>query len=248
VDFENIKSLLLSSQDIKKFIRSKENDKEAMFLFWALDNLEQQKKDLSEESQRCLQINRKILEEAQQFIFSEELESSINKFSHGFVLGALEFAVRTKEAQIDHYSEYKELVVKLESMKEVGFPNEQFQKYWEETMEGIKEIQGYMVSRSEDHFPILAQLINAQKHRNPTKALKILRKGRSDNVVFQILASVLHSNPVLDEKLKEHCKERNTSLDYFKDQLTVVLGLLVKESHDKKVQEYCRLLLGFKKK
>jgi hypothetical protein len=90
VDFENIKSLLLSSQDIKKFIRSKENDKEAMFLFWALDNLEQQKKDLSEESQRCLQINRKILEEAQQFIFSEELESSINKFSHGFVLGALE--------------------------------------------------------------------------------------------------------------------------------------------------------------
>jgi hypothetical protein len=248
VDFEKVKSLLLSLQDMEEFIRSKEDEEEAMFLFWALHNLESKNKDLSIDALNRLKKNSEILREAQEFIFTEDLAASINKFSHGFVLGVLEYAARTKEAQIEHYSDYKELVKKIESMKELGFPSEKFQKYWEETIIGIKEIQGYMTARSDDHFPILTRLINTQKYKTPSKTLKMLRKGRSDNGVFQILASVLHSNPILDERLKELCIERSISLDHVKDQLTTVLQLLEDDSQDKKVQEYCRLLLGHKRK
>lgn len=243
VNFEEVKSLLISSIDIHKLISSKESGEEAMFFFWALDTLNRNLDNLSETSRRNLARNSEVLEEAQRIILSEDLENSLNRYSPTFILGVLEFSARISEAQINEYSKYKILVTKLERWKDIGFPSEEFEKHWEETMQGINEIQDYMKSRSNDFFPLFISLVESGKHNNPKKILKTLRKGRSDNLVFQILASVLHSNPILFERLEILCKEKNTSLNDLIEHFNESLTLLKETTVDKKVAEYCHLLL-----
>jgi len=226
---------------------SKESGDKAMFLFWALDVLYRKQNDLSETSKRDLRKNSEILEEAKHFILSENLEGSLKRYSPFFVLGALEFSARTSEAQIEEYSKYRKIITKLERWKELGFPNEKFEKHWEETMKGINEIQDYLDSKSNDYFPVITQIIESGRYQSSKKILKTLRKGYSDNKVFQILASVLHSNPTLLEKVKIICKEKNVSLNDLTDHFNKTLSLLKETTEDKKVAEYCHLLLRHRK-
>ncbi len=243
VNFEEVKSLLISSIDIHELISSKETEEKAMFIFWALDTLYRNLENLSETSKENLIKNTEVLDEAKQFILSENLKRCLKRYSPTFVLGVLEFSARTSEAQIDKYSKYKKIVFKLERWKEIGFINKEFEKHWEETMRGINEIQDYLKSRSNDYFPILVALVESGKHKNSKKILKTLRKGRSDNLVFQILASILHSNPILFEKAEILCNESNASLNDLIDHLNEALSLLKDTTVDKKVAEYCNLLL-----
>ena len=115
VNFDQIKVLLLteSPQEISKFIRSEESQEEAMFLFWAIDYLEQHPKEIPLKSEPTLKSNIKLLKQVQEVIFKEKLQSSLKEFSAGFVLGTLEFGIREREAQIDRYSEYVELLTKI---------------------------------------------------------------------------------------------------------------------------------------
>lgn len=246
VNFDQIKALLLnkSPEDISKFIHSNESQEEAMFLFWALDYLNQHPREIPLKS--TLQSNRELLEQVQKVIFREKLEFSLKEFSAGFVLGALEFGIREREAQIDRYNEYTELFAKFQAWVELGFPNEQFKKYWEERMKDILEIQDWMKSRAEDWYPVITMLYRSGKFQKSEKlALKALRKGRTDNTVFQILAALLHSNPILDQHLKDFCQE-NQMKKVEKAHLFKIMRLLARETSDEKVREYCNLLLSAK--
>ncbi|UCG04302.1 MAG: hypothetical protein JSW11_10010 [Candidatus Heimdallarchaeota archaeon] len=250
VDFDQIKLLLLtrSPQDISEFIRSKQSEEEAMFLFWALDYLEQHPKEISKESESTLRSNRELLEQVQEVIFRENLEVCLKEFSAGFVLGALEFAIREREAQIDRYDEYVKLVAKIEAWPEIRFPNEQFKKHWEERVNDIREIQDWMKQRAKDWYPVIIPLYRSGKFQKSEKmALKALRKGRKDNTVFQILAALLHSNPILDQQLTKFC-EKNQIKKVEKAHLLETIGLLARETTDEKVKAYCNLLLSSKKK
>jgi len=59
IDFERIKVTLLnqSPQELSKFIRSTKSQDEAMFLFWALDYLDQHQKEIPEKSKQILQYH-----------------------------------------------------------------------------------------------------------------------------------------------------------------------------------------------
>ncbi|MFX0122617.1 MAG: hypothetical protein ACFFAE_03210 [Candidatus Hodarchaeota archaeon] len=248
VSFDKIKAMLLNKdpEEISKFIRSNESQEEAMFLFWALDYLTQHEKEIPLKSESILQNNRELLEQAQEVIFKENLETSLKKFSAGFVLGTLEFGIREREAQIDRYDEYVELLAKIQVWPELGFSNEQFQKHWEERMNDIREIQDWMKERANDWYPVIIPLYRTGKIQKSEKiVLKALRKGRNDNTVFQILAALLHSNPILDQQLKNFCLENQMEM-VEKSKLMKIMRLLAHESSDKKVKEYCNLLLSSK--
>ena len=250
VDFERVKQVLLkkSSQELTEFIRSEKSQDEAMFLFWALDYLDQHQTEIPENSIENLKKNRAILNQAQEVIFRENLKDSLEQFSAGFVLGTLEFAIRDREAQIDRYQEYLKLIAKIQTWPELGFYNEQFKKYWEERINDIQEIREWMKTRAQDWFPIIVPLYRSGKfHKSSEKALKALRKGRKDTTVFQILAALLHSNPILDQRIKAFCDENRISM-VDKTKLLEILSLLAIKTTDKKVQEYCTLLIGHQRK
>ena len=250
VDFERIKVTLLnqSPQELSKFIRSKKSQDEVMFLFWALDYLDQHQKEIPEKSKQILQENRELLNQAQKVIFTENLEFSLGEFSAGFVLGALEFSIREKEAQIDHYQEYVELIAKIQAWPELGFPNEQFKKQWEERINDIQEIQDWMRARAKEWFPVIIPVCRTGKFQKSTKkALKALKKGRKDYDVFQILAALLHSNPILKQHIRDFCQENQISM-VEKAKLIDIMELLAQETSDKKVKDYCHLLLAAKRK
>ncbi|MHA2225171.1 MAG: hypothetical protein ACXAC8_08195 [Candidatus Hodarchaeales archaeon] len=253
VDFEHIKSILLnkSAKEMDEFIRSPEKfvQEEAMFLFWALDFLDQHKgKDITYSASH-LENNRQILMNAQKTIFEEELSHCLSQFSAGFVVGALEFAIREREAQIDRYSEYKKLLSKLKAWPELGFPNEEFQKHWEKRFEGIQEIYDWMDDRAKEWFPIILQIINSGKWQKTKKIIKILQKrGRNDNVVFQILAGVLHANPILDIQIKKYCVEKQIPIEELTGNFWKTLRYLAQTTEDDKVKKSCQLLLKSKKR
>lgn len=250
VDFNQIKALLLikSSQELSKFIRSDKSQDEAMFLFWALDYLEQHPKEIPFESKSILQNNKEFLKEVQDVIFKENLEASLQEYSAGFVLGTLEFAIREREAQINRYDEYVELLAKIHVWPELGFPNEQFKKHYEERIRDIHEIQEWMNDRAKNWYPVIIALYRSGKfHKSAKIALKALRKGRKDNTVFQILAALIHSNPILDLQIKDFCRENQLEM-VGKERLLEIMRLLARETPDEKVKEYCNLLLSSKKK
>ncbi|MFX1505701.1 MAG: hypothetical protein ACFFDC_06255 [Promethearchaeota archaeon] len=250
VDFNQIKVLLLTKtpQEISEFIRSEKSQDEAMFLFWALDYLEQHPKEIPVESESNLQQNKELLGRVQENIFRDNLETNLQEFSAGFVLGTLEFGIREREAQIDRYGEYVELLAKIQAWPELGFPNEEFKKNWEERINDIHEIQDWMKDRAKDWYPIIIPLYRSEKFQKSAKiALKALRKGRKDNTVFQILAALIHSNPILDRQIKYFCIENNME-KIEPAHLLEIMQLLSGETSDERVKEYCNLLLSSKKK
>lgn len=249
VDFNQIKAILLtiSPQELANFIRSDKSQDEAMFLFWALDYLEQHSGEIPSESEPILQNNKEFLNEVQDEIFRENLEINLKKYSAGFVLGTLEFAIREREAQIDRYDEYSELLAKIHAWPELGFPNEQFKKHYEERIRDIHEIQDWMNDRAKNWYPVIIPLYRSGKfHKSAKIALKALRKGRKDNTVFQILAALIHSNPILDQQIKDFCRENQLEM-VSNEHLMKIMHLLAHETSDEKVKEYCNLLLRSKK-
>ncbi|MFW9904992.1 MAG: hypothetical protein ACFFFH_11710 [Candidatus Thorarchaeota archaeon] len=249
IDFNQIKALLLTKgpQEISEFIRSEESQDKAMFLFWALDYLEQHPKEIPLESKSTLKDNKNLLGQVQEIIFKENLEKNLQDFSAGFILGALEFFIREREAQIDRYDEYVKLLAKIQAWPDLGFPNEQFKKQWEERINDIREIQDWMNDRAKDWYPVIIPLYRSGKfQKSSNKVFKALRKGRNDNTVFQILAALIHSNPILDNQIKDFCEENQIEM-VGKAKLLELLRLLARETFDEKVKEYCELLLGSKK-
>lgn len=250
IDFNQIKAILLtkSPQEISKFIRSDESQDEAMFIFWALDYLEHHPKEILLESESILQNNKEFLNQVQNGIFKENLEENLQKYSAGFVLGTLEFGIREREAQIERYDEYVELLAKIHVWPELGFPDEQFKKHYEERIRDIHEIQDWMKDRAKNWYPIIIPLYRSGKFQKSSKiALKALRKGREDNTVFQILAALIHSNPILDRRIKEFCRENRLEV-VGKEHLMETMRLLAHETADEKVKKYCNLLLRSKEK
>ncbi|MFX1537817.1 MAG: hypothetical protein ACFFDI_26805 [Promethearchaeota archaeon] len=250
VDFNQIKALLLTNgpQEISQFVRSEKSQDEAMFLFWALDYLEQHPNEIPLKSESTLKGNRELLEQVREVIFRENLEYSLQEFSAGFVLGTLEFAIREREAQIDRYDEYVELLAKIQAWPELGFPNDQFKKHWEERINDIHEIQNWMKDRAKDWFPVVIPLYRTGKFQKSAKtAFKALRKGRKDNTVFQILAALIHSNPILDQQIRDFCQKNQIKM-VEKEKLLDIMRLLARETSDEKVKKYCNLLLLRSKK
>ncbi|MHA1969013.1 MAG: hypothetical protein ACW964_14570 [Candidatus Hodarchaeales archaeon] len=249
LDFEEVKNILLTKNisDLEAMVRL--NDKKfqdmSMFLFWALDYFDQHPKEIPRDSNQTLKQNRDFLLSLQDELINQELEISIKKYSQGFVLGSLEFAIREREAQINRYSEYLNLYDIIQKWPKIGFPNDEFQKQWEQRMASIEEIQDWMKSRANEWYPIILMLINSKKYQKTTKIiLKTLRKGRKDDIIFQILTAVLHSNPLLHIQLEEFCNERDISLQELKQQLKKTLVFLASQTADEKVRNLCKLFLS----
>ncbi len=252
VNFEDVKSILLTrnSSELEKYIRldDKEIQNKAMFLYWALDYFEQHPNEISKESIDNLKNNRDFLISEQNNIIKEKLDFSLNEYSQGFVLGALEFAIREREAQINLYSEYIELFNKIKRWPDLGFPDEEFQKNWEQRIASIEEILDWMKLRADEWFPIVIMLINSKKYQKSSKViLKTLRKGRNDDITFQILSGILHSNPLLNKRIIEFCKEKDISVIELRNQLKRTLLLLYRETSDRKVKNLCKLFFKIKK-
>ncbi len=127
VDFEEVKSILLSKNipELDDLVRlnDKKSQNISMFLFWALDYFNQHPKEIPEDSKRTFIKNREFLVSIQDELLDQELENLLNKYSQGFVLGSLEFAIREREAQISRHSEFSTLYDKIMKWQIIGFPN-----------------------------------------------------------------------------------------------------------------------------
>ncbi len=248
VDFEEVKSILLTKliSELEEYItlKDKKIQEEAMFLFWALDYYKQHPKEIPLESKDQLLKNRDFLFSCQEIIINNKLEFSFEKYSQGFILGALEFVIREKEAQIKFYSDYMKLYNKFKRWPELGFPDEDFKKNWEKRLVSIEEIQDWMKQRAEKWYPIITMLVNSKKYQKSTKIiLKTLRKGKKDEAVFHILSGILHSNPLLSQQVKNYCNERNISYFELKKQLMRTFLRFSRETSDEKVKDLSQMLL-----
>ena len=121
IDFQDIKKLLLETTSLTSIISDPQYSTKSLYLFWALDALEN---DTITENE-IFQSNKDVLRSIQQEVRKvKTIDSSLEKYSSGFVLGLLEFTIRSMEADIETYSEYKQLVELLQSWQKKGFTSE----------------------------------------------------------------------------------------------------------------------------
>ena len=115
IHIDQVKLLILdkSSSELKEYIENQETGEEALFLFWAAEQIRNKTSELNDEMKVHFQEQMKLLEEAKNNIITESLEVSLENYCHDFVLGTLEYAIRMREAQINRYSEYSALLEKL---------------------------------------------------------------------------------------------------------------------------------------
>lgn len=240
IDFKEIKTLIIESEDLESIITELKYSEKALFLYWALDSLEEESYKFNHEKNAIFlkNIQKQVCEET-------DLESSLQKYSPGFILGLLEFTIRSIEANIEKYEQYLHLVSMLKSWKELGFPDENFEKHYEQTMHGIHEIDDWHEMKTEEYFPIMSQLINSSRYkRSKNQVLKFLSKRcRKDTTVFFLLSGFLRTNPKFHLKVEKYCKDNDVSFEDLNNKLSDVLVLLRQETDDKKVKNYIDLFL-----
>ncbi|MHA2054625.1 MAG: hypothetical protein ACXABI_10695 [Candidatus Hodarchaeales archaeon] len=238
INFEEIKEILLTETDLTPYLTSGENAKKGLLLFWALDSLS------GKTTNQNFMNNVKTLKEIQRKVCYEDgLSTSLKMYSHEFILGVLEFTSRSIEANIEKYTQYNIVVRKLESWKELGFPNEDFEKLYNEAIQSVLEIRDWQKTKLEEYFPIIQQLINSSRYTKSEKqVLKFLRKrSLTDKAVFFLLAAVVRTNPLLHFKIMDVCEEKNISFSILREKLDQVMILLGKETVDPKVKSYIQL-------
>jgi len=238
--FSEIQQLLREQQNLKPLITELEHSEKALFLYWALDSLEN---DLGNST---LDKNREFLRGIQdEVLTTPTLESSLKSYSPGFILGLLEYSIRSIEANIETYEKYQSYVAKLESWEKIGFTNLAMEKHYQETIRGIHEIRDWQKMKSEEYYPILLQLINSSRYQKSEKQiLKFLQKRTNDNkITFYLLSQVLRTNPVLYNKVEALCEDKNISFDDFSSKILRVMHLFGEETTDSKVKQYIILFL-----
>jgi len=240
IDFQEIKKLLLETTDLKSIISDPQHSNKSFYLFWALDALENDIVDKND----VFQSNRDFLKSIQQEIrTSKAIDSCLEKYSLEFVLGLLEFTIRSIEANIDTYDEYQKLVEVLLSWSEKGFPNQLIEKKYNETIKAIQEINNWHETKKEEYYPTIFQLINSSRHnRSEKNVLKFIRKRcQNDVTVFYMLSGILRTNPPLNNKIRELCTEKNVNYEELHQKLNLVLKLFKDETNNPKVKKFINL-------
>ncbi len=238
--FSEIQKLLKEQEDLDSIIRESKNSEKALFIYWALDSLE------SESNEPILNKNRLVLKKIQEEVCSApDLESSLKSYSPGFILGLMEYRIRSIEANIETDTEYQTLVKKLESWQKIGFTDLLMEKHYIETLRGIQEIRDWQVMKSEEYYPILFQLINSNRYQRSEKnILKFLQKRTNDEkITFYLLSQILRTNPVLHKKVETLCNEKGVTFNDIKEILTRVMHKFSEEVTDPKAKQYTALFL-----
>jgi hypothetical protein len=232
--------LILETTDLKSIISDPQFSTKSLYLYWALDSLENDNGVKNEIYQR----NRDLLKSIQQDVRTNEtIDTSLEKYSSGFVLGLLEFTIRSIEANIETYSEYQQLVKLLYSWRKKGFASELIEKQFNETTKAIQEINDWHEIKKEEYYPIIFQLINSSRYqRSEKQVLKFIQKRcQNDLTVFYILSSLLRTNPPLNRKIKDLCEEKKIEFDTLHSKLVLVLKLLREQTEDPKVRKFIDL-------
>ena len=248
IKIEQVIALILdqSSEDLLKQITSLESNETLLFLFWAAEQIERKIMQSPEKQKVHFENQMKVLNSAKKDIIEKDLSDSLKKYCPDFLIGTLEYAIRKREAQIDRFEEYTLLFEKFKSWEKLGFKNEKQKKIWERSLIGLNEVYGWMNERAEAFFLSILPIINVETYQRFQKSgkmlTKYLRKGRTDNHVFQILAALSHSNPILYQRVTEYCLDKDTTVPD-KELLTSSLIILRDTTKDPKVKEYCKLLV-----
>jgi len=248
IKIEQVIALILdqSSEDLRKQITSVEANENLLFLFWAAEQIERKIARCTEKQRKHFKNQMKLLNSAKHDIIVSKLSESLKNYCPDFLIGTLEYTIRKREAQIDRFEEYTLLFEKFKSWERLGFKDERQRKLWERSLNGLNEVYGWMNERAETFFITILPIINVETYQrfqsSGKKLIKLLRKGRTDNHVFQILAALSHSNPILYQRVTEYCSEKDTTIPD-KELLASSLTILRNTTDDSKVKEYCNLLL-----
>ncbi len=240
IEFQEIKQLLLETKNLKTIISEPQYSIKSLYLYWALNALED---DITDKND-VFHKNRDFLRSIQQDLrTSKAIDSILEKFSPGFVLGLFEFTIRSIEANIETYDEYQQLVEILLSWRKRGFPNQTIEKHYNETIKAIEEINSWQEAKTEEYYPIIFQLINSSRHhRSEKQILKFMRKRcRKDKMFFHMLSGLLRTNPPFHRKFRVLCNEKNVNYEELSKKLGLVLKLLKEETSDPKVKKLIEL-------
>ena len=240
IDFQDIKNILLETTSLSSIISDPQHSTKSLYLFWALDALENDTATKSD----IYHSNRDILRSIQQEVRSNKtIDTVLEKYSSGFILGLLEFTIRSIEANIETYDEYKQLVELLLSWQKKGFATEIIEKQYNETIKAIQEINDWHEVKKEEYYPIIFQLLNSSRYqRSEKQVLKFIQKRcQNDLTVFYILSGLLRTNPPFHNKIKNLCKEKDIDFDDLTQKLVLVLKLLKNETKDLKVRTFIEL-------
>jgi len=155
IDFQDIKKLILETTSLTEIISDPQYSTESLYLYWALDALENDTGAKTE----IFQSNRDILKAIQKEMRDNKtIEPSLEKYSSGFILGLLEFTIRSIEANIETYDEYQKMIELLLNWKKKGFTSELIEKQYKETVKAIQEINNWHELKKEEYYPIIFQL------------------------------------------------------------------------------------------
>lgn len=237
----------LLTENVSSLATDLENEKFSIHYYSILNKLERELAtniiSLTTDEYDLFIKNKEFLYQMKDLLLKEDLESTLNKFTESFILGAITFFIRENEASVDNYETYKFLLVKFNSWKDIGFSSEVFQKSWEEVETGLKELEGWTNQKVEKYFPILDQLFS-KGQISKKNVIVHFRKDLTDREIFYIISSVLDTNPLLNIKFNKLIEDNNESsfLDWEK-LLIECLIFLSKKTVDKDTKQFIELYL-----
>ncbi|MHA1237053.1 MAG: SIR2 family NAD-dependent protein deacylase [Candidatus Hodarchaeales archaeon] len=239
----------LLKEDIGKLFSDKEQSQVAIHYFSILDNLEREflekKINLDEKDSINFKKNGKILNEKKQIIIEDfSLGNLLNKFSEGFILGALTTGIREREANVNTFVEYQLLVEKLKEWPTIGFSSYFIRKSWEDVNNAIEEINSWLIQKKDEYFPIIVELIKLNIEGN-NEIFTHLKTCNTDKEMFYLIANTLETNPYLNAEIIDYLKESGIiTFEKFRERLIKFLTYLSTHSSDTKMQQIVNLFLS----
>ncbi|MFX0090187.1 MAG: hypothetical protein ACFFBD_00375 [Candidatus Hodarchaeota archaeon] len=222
--------------DFESYLREKEHEMLAL-RFWDITDLGSPP-FASEREKRLAQIQEEVLQAS--------LETSLEKFSAGTVLGALISAIRRYEGTIDYYEQYVQASKRLEHWSTLIITPE-LEPYLQNVLLRIQEAKIWLDDKTEKYFPLVEKIIQEtvinKKMPPPENLLHTLQTFETEREIFFLVGGLLKTNPILHEKVKKHCND--LKIDFFPilDLFRSILSFLAEKSTDLEVRGFCRLFL-----
>lgn len=221
--------------DFEVYLREMEHEILAL-RFWDVTDLGSSG-SVSERGKRLIQIQEEILHSS--------LETSLEKFSAGTVLGALISAARQYETHIEFYTQYCQASGKLELWSTL-FIAPDLRPYLQDALRRVWDLRYWLEDKTNKYFPLVETIIQEvlnNKILSPEEILQILRSLRNDREIFFLVGGLLETNPILHEKVKKHCSDLMIDFLPLLELFRSSLVLLAEVSVDQEVKNFCKLFL-----
>ncbi len=240
VNFEKAKHQINSEILSENYFTEDEFQWTALHFFSALDRLSHNNIHTNE-----IKGNQQYLTQLQEAMLEKSIIQLLEKYSEGFILGALSNALRRFEASIKTADKYDKAYTLLKNWKQMG-ASEEISVFLDNSLEAAEEILGWVKNRTQALLPIgirILELYIKSGSSHLTQIVEDLMTGFKEKEIFFFLSGTLQVNISLRTQLSQECEKKKINSDFFLEFLEKILEHFRTAAKDKEIRGLVELFL-----